>query len=186
MEMPDLSKTAPEQRGMPELLAAPAPCGPRPADRNLHTIRSEVKMPCLRAGRANSHAQSGSELYAILPISKRTFSYRTRPGSRHGPGQGIAGRQELLRRRDPAVVAHAHLGVGERRPVRQTFGHPCRSTPQWGHAERRRMQASQRRPADLAHENHLVSVSCGSAAGHCQAGASVASILMPGTNDGLS
>jgi hypothetical protein len=130
--MPDLSKTAPEQRGMPELLAAPAPCGPRPADRNLHTIRSEVKMPCLRAGRANNHAQSGSELYAILPISKRTFSYRTRPGSRHGPGQGIAGRRELLGRRDPAVVAHAHLGVGERRPVRQTFGHPCRSTPQWG------------------------------------------------------
>src|SRR3954452_8233123 len=86
--MPNLSKTAPEQRGMPELLAAPAPCGPRPADRNLHTIRSEVKMPCLRAGRANNHAQSGSELYAILPISKRTFSYRTRPGSRHGPGKG--------------------------------------------------------------------------------------------------
>src|SRR3954447_17312950 len=45
-------------------------------------------MPCLRAGRANNHAQSGSELYAILPISKRTFSYRTRPGSRHGPGKG--------------------------------------------------------------------------------------------------
>src|SRR4051812_22739970 len=93
-------------------------------------------MPCLRAGRANNHAQSGSELYAILPISKRTFSYRTRPGSRHGPGQGIAGRQELLGRRDPAVVAHAHLGVGERRPVRQTFGHPCRSTPQWGQEAR--------------------------------------------------
>ena len=142
MEMPNLSKTAPEQRGMPELLVAPAPCGPRPADRNLHTIWSEVKMPCLRAGRANGHAQSGSELYAILPISKRTFSYHTRPSSQHGPGQGIAGRQELLGRRDPAVVAHAHLGVGERRPTRQTFGHPCRSTPQWGHAERRRMQAS--------------------------------------------
>src|SRR4051794_31193460 len=86
--MPNLSKTAPEQRGMPELLAAPAPCGPRPADRNLHTIRSEVKMPCLRAGRANNHAQSGSELYAILPISKRTFSYHTRLGPRHGPGKG--------------------------------------------------------------------------------------------------
>src|SRR3954447_9573759 len=96
--MPDLSKTAPEQRGMPELLAAPAPCGPRPADRNLHTIRPEVKMPCLSTGRANDHAQSGSELYAILPISKRTFSYHTRPGLRHGPGQGIAGRQELLGR----------------------------------------------------------------------------------------
>src|SRR3954451_20208280 len=96
--MPDLSKTASEQRGMPKLLAAPAPCGPRPADRNLHTIWSEVKMPCLRAGRANGHAQSGSELYAILPISKRTFSYHTRPSSQHGPGQGIAGRQELLGR----------------------------------------------------------------------------------------
>src|SRR5438132_1694516 len=68
--MPDLSKTAPEQRGMPKLLGAPALCGPRPADRNLHTIWSEVKMPCLRAGRANGHAQSGSELYAILPISE--------------------------------------------------------------------------------------------------------------------
>src|SRR3954453_12949147 len=86
--MPDLSKTAPEQHEMPELLAAPALCGPWPADRNLHIVWSEVKMPCLRAGRANSHAQSGSELYAILPISKRTFSYRTRPGSRHGPGKG--------------------------------------------------------------------------------------------------
>ena len=148
--MPDLSKTAPEQRGMPALLAAPAPCGPRPADRNLHTIRSEVKMPCLRAGRANNHAQSGSELYAILPISKRTFSYRTRPGSRHGPRQGIAGRQELLGRRDPAVVAHAHLGVGERRPVRQTFGHPCRSTPQWGQ-EAARLSEKSVRTAKGAH-----------------------------------
>jgi hypothetical protein len=150
VEMPDLSKTAPEQRGMPALLAAPAPCGPRPADRNLCTIRSEVKMPCLRAGRANNHAQSGSELYAILPISKRTFSYHTRPGSRHGPGQGIAGRQELLGRRDPAVVAHAHLGVGERRPVRQTFGHPCRSTPQWGQ-EAARLSEKSVRTAKGAH-----------------------------------
>ena len=41
----------------------------------------------------------------------------------------------------------------------------------------------ERRGAD---EKHLVSVSYGSAAGHCQAGASLASILMPGTNDGLS
>src|SRR3954452_3124674 len=149
--MPDLSKTAPEQRGMPELLAAPAPCGPRPADRNLHTIRSEVKMPCLRAGRANNHAQSGSELYAILPISKRTFSYRTRPGSRHGPGKGSpdagsssvgAIRPSWLTRTlawasaDPYARRSATRAVpllsGARRPAVPHAAPPCRSPPLHG------------------------------------------------------
>src|SRR4051794_16929014 len=111
--MPDLSKTAPEQRGMPELLAAPAPCGPRPADRNLHTIRSEVKMPCLRAGRANGHAQSGSELCAILPIPKRTFSYHPRPGSR----PGVAGARALRDDRAPPQPASTlgRWGLKDRR-----------------------------------------------------------------------
>ena len=75
----------------------------------------EVKMPCLRAGRANSHAQSGSELYAILPISKRTFSYHTRPGSRHGPGQGIAdARSSLVGAIRPSWLTRT-LAPGERR-----------------------------------------------------------------------
>src|SRR3954453_23614408 len=106
--MPNLSKTAPEQRGMPELLVAPAPCGPRPADRNLHTIWSEVKMPCLRAGRANGHAQSGSELYAILPISKRTFSYLKFIGGWHRVlvlGRGDAGDVEGSDRSGYAALA---------------------------------------------------------------------------------
>src|SRR4051794_26009021 len=127
--MPDLSKTASEQRGMPKLLAATALCGPRPADRNLHTIWSEVKMPRLRGGRANGHAQSGSELYAILPISKRTFSYHPRPGSRPGVSGARALRDDRASRhlpidrrpdmRVPPRDREGRVGRGELQEVRR-------------------------------------------------------------------